>query len=96
LKPRHYRFLLRRGYVAWLAWFADDAELYENIGVINYPPWRPRRKLFRWQMPPRGKKFRQRSGPVLDSIAAVDLFPPERHVVEGDEEEEEEEDDDDC
>jgi hypothetical protein len=47
-------------------------------------------------MPPRGKKFRQRSGPVLDSIAAVDLFPPERHVVEGDEEEEEEEDDDDC
>lgn len=47
--------------------------------------------MSRWQSPPNGKKFRQQGGMNIDSISAVDLFPPEWRVKDANEEEEEEE-----
>lgn len=40
-------------------------------------PLRGQRKMCRWQLPPRGKKYKQSSGGGSDSIVAISLFPEE-------------------
>jgi len=40
-------------------------------------PLRGQRKICRWQLPPRGKKYTQNSGGGSNSIAAINLFPEE-------------------
>jgi hypothetical protein len=81
-----HALLHKRGYLPFWYW--------DSVVVCRGPcwalPWPPRgkRKMSRWQAPPKGKKLQQHGG-VADGVLAVHVFPIEWRPKDADEIEDE-------